>query len=218
MPQITSVEPQKKKKDRFNVFVDGKFLFGASAETILKYNLGLGKKLEQEIIDKVLKSEEISKLFDASLRFLSYRPRSQKEIEGYLVKKIAQRENLKYQEAKESSLPGQIISKLKKYDYINDLEFTKWWIESRNKSRPKGKIAIKAELFKKGIERSIIENALQNLMDQSSLAQKALEKKIRSWKNLDEIDFRKKAYSYLSFRGFDFDTIKEVVANFNKKS
>lgn len=218
MPQITAIKPQKRKKDRLNVFIDGKFSFGANAQIALKYSLKPGKKLEQKTIDEVYKSEESSTLFEAALNFISYRPRSEKEVEDYLVKKIAQKQDLKYQQAKESDLISQVISKLKKYNYVSDNEFTKWWIDSRNKSRPKGRQALKVELFKKGIDKNIIEEALENLTNQPQLANKALEKKIKSWRNLSEINFKKKAYRHLASRGFDFDTIKEVVANFIKKS
>lgn len=217
MPQVTSVEPQKKKKERFNVFIDGKFAFGVDAETVLEYRINTGKNLSEKTVDSIIKNEQVSKLMDSCLRFLSYRPRSQKEVEDYLAKKISQREDIKFSQAKESNLIAEIIAKLQKYKYINDLEFAKWWIESRSKSSPRGKRVLKLELIIKGIDKELVEELLDELPDQAGLAKKALVKKIKKWHKLSPIEFKKKLYLYLSSRGFDFDTIKEVVAFFEKK-
>lgn len=217
MPQVTSVEPQKKKKERFNVFIDGKFAFGINAENMLKYGVKPGENLPPQTITLILQKEELSKLFDASLNFLTFRPRSQKETEVYLARKISKKESIKYAEARESELIPQVISRLKNYKYINDLEFTKWWIKSRTRSRPKGKIVIKSELIRKGIDKGIIDELLEKVGSQKDLAQQAILKKLPRWQKLTENDFKKKIYSYLLARGFDFDTIREVVAYFKKK-
>lgn len=214
MARITSVEPQKKKKERFNIFIDSKFAFGLDAEIVVKYGIKVGKSLSQEKIDSILKKEEIGKLFDSSLNFLSYRPRSQKEVVDYLVGKISKKENIRFSQARESELIADVVKKLKRYQYLNDEEFAKWWIDSRERSRPKGKIVLKSELTQKGIAKEIIEELLSKVGSQKNLAIKAVEKKITRWKNLPTIEFKKKIYSYLSSRGFEFDTIGEVVAHF----
>ncbi|OGD85450.1 hypothetical protein A2164_01055 [Candidatus Curtissbacteria bacterium RBG_13_35_7] len=217
MPQITSIEPQKKNKDRFNIFIDGKFAFGNNMENLIKNQLKVGVNLNIKSIQKIIQKEEISKLTDSSLNFLSFRPRSQQEIKVYLTKKISKNENLPYHQAKESPLIEQIITKLKKYKYINDLEFTTWWIKSRNRSNPKGRFQIKAELIKKGINRDLIEQVLAKYSNQTVLAKKAIEKKLTVWKNLSGNELKKKVYAYLSTRGFDFDTISHIVAYLEKK-
>jgi len=96
VPKVTAVEPQKKKKARFNIYLDGKFAFGAEADTVLKYQITSGKELTPEKINQIVKKEELSKLFDATLRFLSYRPRSQKEVEDYWLKKFPKRKILSF--------------------------------------------------------------------------------------------------------------------------
>jgi len=217
VPKVTAVEPQKKKKARFNIYLDGKFAFGAEADTVLKYQITSGKELTPEKINQIVKKEELSKLFDATLRFLSYRPRSQKEVEDYLAKKISKKENIKFSEAKESGLIIEIEHKLTKYKYLNDTEFAKWWIESRTKSSPRGKRILKLELMQKGVSREILDELLESIKNQKLLAQRAIEKKLPRWQKLPRMEIKKKIYSHLSMRGFDFDTIREVVAEIEEK-
>lgn len=218
MPLVTSIEPQKKKKQRFNIFIDGRFAFGADAEIILKFKIKTGESISQRQLDEIQKKQEFTKLFDSALRFLSYRPRSQKEIEDHLVSKISSQESIKYSQAKESDLIKKIIVNLQKYNYIDDYQFAKLWIKSRNRSNPRGKSILKLELTQKGVAREITDELLGKIKNQNTIALKSIEKKLPRWKKLKPDELKKKIYSHLSMRGFDFDTIREIVAQLAKKS
>lgn len=215
MPDITKISPQK-RKDRYNVFLDEKFAFGVSLATLVSQNLKVGNKLDSEQIKKITKNEGFAKLFDSSLKILTSRPRSEKEIKDYLAKKISKSQNIKFREAAESIVIFQIIKKLEKLKYVNDLDFANWWAEARAK-QAKGQRLIKAELIQKGINPQIIDKVLSSPANQKELAQKAIEKKIKTWKNLSGDQLKRKIYTYLASRGFDWDTIKETFAFFEKK-
>jgi len=217
VPRITSVEPQKKRTNRFNIYLDGKFGFGIDAEMLLTNNIKIGQTLTQEKISSIISQEESAKLTDKVLNFLSYRPRSQREIIDYLTKKIKSSQNISYKEAHDSQIIKNIINKLEKYKYIDDLEFAKWWVLSRTRSRPKGPLVIKRELIAKGIDDTIIESVLSTYKNQTEIAKELIAKKIKNWQSLSYVQIKNKVYSYLANRGFEFDTIKEVIANFVKK-
>jgi len=217
VPQISAIEPQKRKKNRYSVFLDGNFAFGISASTLFENQLEVGKVLKEEEIVSILQKEELSKLTDRALHFLSYRLRSEKEVTDFLIKKIAAKENIKYHQAKDSLLINQVVSKLKKYKYLNDFEFAKWFISSRIKTKPKGLRLLKLELFNKGIDKDIAEKVLSKNLNQKELAKKAIEKKIKKWQKLPPLELKKKVYSYLAGRGFDWEIIQEIVAILTKK-
>ena len=86
MPQITAVIPQKKKSSRHNIFLEGHFAFGIEAENLIKHKLKVGQNLTQEEIKGVVKEDKLGNLLNKSLNFLSYRPRSQKEVENQIPK------------------------------------------------------------------------------------------------------------------------------------
>lgn len=215
--RITAIQLQKKRKDRLNIFLDGQFAFSLSQETVLENQLKINKNLGELQIQKLLRKESLARLTNLALNFLSTRPRSEKEISDYLTRKIAVYEDIKFSEAKQSFLIPQVIAKLKKYDYINDSEFAKWWVKSRINSKSKGILQIKLELAQKGIDRQIIDDVLAGV-DQGNLAKEVLSKKFGKWQNLPFLEKKKKAYAYLAARGFDFETIKEAFAFFCEKS
>ncbi|MFH1841099.1 MAG: regulatory protein RecX [Candidatus Shapirobacteria bacterium] len=119
-------------------------------------------------------------------RFLSFRPRSEKEVADYLVRK---------------KIPlGPIIKKLKRLKLLDDREFARWFLEQRASFKPKGKMALKQELYQKGIARELVEELLAEV-DEASEARKIMEKK----KLLPE-----KMMALLARRGFSWETIKDV--------
>jgi len=139
-----------------------------------------------------------SEILDKVYRFLSLRPRSEKELADYLKKR------------KISSLEAEKIFKiLKEQKLIDDWEFAKWWVEQREAFKPKGKIALKAELRQKGIAEEIIEKVLGSV-DELSLANKALAKKTEVYRRLSPEDFLRKISQFLSYRGFSWQTIEKV--------
>ena len=87
MPQITSIEPQKRRKGRFNVFADGNFSFSVDEKILADEKLKVGENLTAEKIEKIISEYELSKILEKVLRFLSFRLRSKKEIVNYLKKK-----------------------------------------------------------------------------------------------------------------------------------
>jgi regulatory protein len=217
VPIISKISPQK-KSGRFNLFIDGKFAFGITEFTLLENNLKENKRLSLSEIDKLLTKEKQSLYMDRASRFLSVRPRSEKEIMDYLIKKIAQNEEVKFSEASQSPLVGKILKKLKKYDYINDSDFAKWFLKSRLANNPKSIKLIKLELKQKGISASVLEslNFKSNQDDKSAI--KVVEKKVARWQKLPAMEYKKKFYAYLLSRGFDYDTVKDAFAFFAEKS
>jgi len=217
VPQITSIEPQKRRQGRFNIYVEGKFSFAADENMLAKNILSVGKSLSADDIEKLTKENEAGKLFDASLRFLSYRQRSEKEVKDFLVKKIARCENIKFNLASQSPVISQIITRLKKQSFLNDEEFAEWWVKARTGSQPKGPYVIRMELLRKGVDKEIVEKAISKITNQKELGSKVIEKKLVIWKTLTNLELKKKIYEHLARRGFDSKTINEVIAQIVKK-
>lgn len=216
MPQITQIQPQKRRKDRLNVFLADKFAFSISPDNLIIFKLKVGKNLQENEIKEILKKEMQNYLIDAALNFLSFRPRSVKETTDFLTRKVAKLENLKFAEAKESSLIKNTINFLKKRNFLNDQEFANWLISARENT--KGKKALKLELFQKGVKGDVLEKSLESFEENIKTAYKLIEKKLPRWSKLPRIEQKKKIYNYLAYRGFSHDTIKELFAKFLKIS
>ncbi len=220
MPKVTLVEPQKKNPKRFNIFLDGVFAFGADEDLIVSYRLIPGKVIQKEDLDKLIYEAEIGKLMERMYGLFSVRQRSEKEVRSYL-KNLSFKRKLKEKEEISDIIIDLLIERLKQKGLVNDLEFAKAWVEARRKSKQKGVKALKMELFQKGIEREIIEEVISHqasVVSEEELARQALEKKMKSWRNLSALEFKKKAYEFLMRKGFDYSVVKEVIELIRKQN
>ncbi|MFH0937088.1 MAG: RecX family transcriptional regulator, partial [Candidatus Daviesbacteria bacterium] len=194
------------------------FAFGADEDLVVNYRLIKGRTLEAEELNKLLYEAEVGKLMDRVYGLLSFRARSEKEVRNYL-KTLSFKRKIKDQEEISQASIELLVERAKQRGLINDLEFAKAWVEGRRRSKQKGVRALRMELFQKGIDREIIEEVTRVESQESSeeeLAVKALEKKMKSWKNLEPFEFRKKAIEFLMRKGFSYEIARGVVENIDK--
>ena len=138
-------------------------------------------------------------IYNNTLRFLSYRPRSEAEVLDYLKKKQASTKNTL-----------EVMRRLREYNFVNDENFARWYIENRNKSIR----IISFELKRKGISKNIMEKVLEDFdvkKKEDSLLNKLIEKK---WKTVSKSPKEKqyeKMMRYVLSKGFDYDDAKKEV-------
>lgn len=154
--------------------------------------------------------DEFEKFYNRVLRFLSYRPRSEKEITDFLRRKSARGRV-------DPLIVKKILKKLKELKFIDDKEFAKWWVEQRTGSKPRGWRVIKMELKQKGISDELITNYKLLITDEKELAKKAIEKIFVKYRQLPREKAYQKLSQFLARRGFDWETIKEVIDEVFKK-
>ena len=217
MSKITSVEVQKKNPHRFNIYLDGQFAFGADEDLVVEYRLIKDKVIDQVLLDKLLFEAEVGKLMERMYALFNKRARSEKEIRDYFrIKNYELR--IKNKELISDLVIEQVIKKLNQKSLLNDEEFAKAWVLSRSKK--KSIQAVKSELYKKGIDKEIIEEAVgfqSSAIRQNQTAEELLIKRLPRWQDLPYMDRKKKAFEFLLRRGFEYELVKEVVEKLLKK-
>ena len=152
------------------------------------------------------------RFYNFALRFLSYRPRSEKEVRDRLKLK-SQNSKVKIT-TQNSKVIDKVIQKLKEKKFINDEEFAKGWVESRLRFKPRSARLIKIELKQKGISPEIIDKMINNeglMINDSENAKKLIEKRILRYKGLSRQKIYEKLGRYLASKGFNWDTIKKAI-------
>lgn len=137
--------------------------------------------------------------FNYSLKYLSFRARSTKEIRDYLYRKNFVEQTI-----------NAAIEKLVELKFLNDGEFAKLWIESRQKHKGKSKFILKNELRLKGLENDIIEPLLKEAQDDFETARILFDKKKRTLGNLPKEEFKKKMAGFLQRKGFSWEIISNI--------
>src|SRR5690242_13760046 len=132
MFKVTSVEAQKKNPKRFNIFLDGKFAFGADEDLIVDYRLIPGKEIDESMLEKLLQEAELGKLMEKMYVLFNIRQRSEKEVRDYL-KNLSFKRKIKDKEEISDLTIESVIVKLNRKGMLNDSEFARSWIESRSR-------------------------------------------------------------------------------------
>lgn len=193
MPVVTALEVQKNNPDRVNVYLDGRFAFGASALVIAAHHVSRGRELSDADIEALEGDDSAERAYNAALNLLSYRPRSAREIRDYFRRKAA-----------DPQMVEAVIERLQRVNLVNDDEFARFWVENRQNFRPRGARALRVELRQKGLATETIETALQSIGDESEIALEAGRKKMRSYRTLDDRHFLSRMIGFLQRRGFAY--------------
>lgn len=212
MPQVTSVTPQKRNPHRFDIYLDGRFAFGADEDLVINHRLIVGKTVPSEMMEQLIWEAGVGKLMEKVLALFDRRMRTEKEIRDYL-RGLSFKRRIKDQEEISSQAVELVIHKLKQKRLLDDVEFAKAWVEARGTK--KGIKVLRAELYKRGIDKEVIEQAtgVESLeSNQDDAAEKLLIKRLPRWQSLPALDQKRKAIEFLLRRGFEYVVVKKVVA------
>ena len=150
--------------------------------------------------------DDLQALLNYAYFYLKFRPRSKKEVQDYLLKKIKKRHW-------STDDVEKAIKQLEEQGLIDDKEFVSWFVEQRITSKPKGKFVLKTELLRFGIPKELIDGYLEeHPLEEEDLAFRALRSKWQRFKNLSHKDRFEKSAAFLIRRGFPFDIIRKVIS------
>ncbi len=190
------------KNNVIAVYIDGELVCSLAPEIVLKHELRRGLKLSQASLKQLLEETNIVKWRDKALRFISFRPRSCKELSQYLRK-----------QGISESILQILLEKLTDQKLVDDLRFAQWFVEQRDQFRPKAKKVLEIELKSKGIGSDIIQDVLaqKTSSDELSQAQTLIQKKLRLWKNYSKQQKEHKIQAFLIQRGYSWDIVRSIL-------
>ena len=193
---ITKVEVQKNNKDRCNIYIDEEFQTGLHLDVCIKYGLKAGKEITQEELDEIIFESDKILALSKTTQYLNTALKTETQIRDYIYKKGYSKEVCSY-----------VIAKLKEYNYIDDQNYARAYIETYSKKF--GEMKLKASLLQKGIDKEIIENLLNALESDDEILYNMATKYMKNKENTFENQV--KLTRFLAGRGFSFDEINKVV-------
>lgn len=196
--KITAITQQDKLKNRYSIFVEGKYAFSLSDTALLEHKLVQGQELTK---DEVAKYKEISKedkLYSQTLRYTALRPRSRWEIESYLKRKDVP-----------APLQDIILNKLSNLGFIDDCAFAESWVQNRRLLKPISKRRLLMELRQKKVSDEIIQELFaEDETDEQETLRELVQRKRKQTKYQNDL----KLMQYLVRQGFSYNDIKTVLS------
>ena len=197
--KITAIEPQKHRKDRVSIFIDGEFALGLSLDALATLNLKKGDSLTAEQLAQWRNMAIYDEAKTAAFTMLVRRIHSEKEVREKLRKKKFPHETIE-----------QVIARLYEMNLLNDAHFAGALVRDKLKRTPIGKSALKSKLLQKGIAKETIDDVLgETDLNSEELCMKAAKKKLKTLgKEPDARKRKQKLSQFLVRRGFDWETIR----------
>ncbi|MBP3628002.1 MAG: RecX family transcriptional regulator [Anaerotignum sp.] len=204
---VTAITQQKKDETKYNVFIDGEYVFALPMQDILYFKLKEGREVPEETVEYIQNSLIYIKAQDLALHYIGYKMRTVKEIRMKLEEKGFSEEVIK-----------KVIVFLEKYGYADDREYCRKYIKEKLRMKPKSGYALKIELRQRGISSRIIDEVMaETELDEEGDAFRWLERTSRgNWPPADEKQ-KKKLYDFLLRKGYSYDVIGEAFRRMNEE-
>jgi regulatory protein len=173
--RITALEYQKRDRERVSVYVDGRFAFGVPE--LVASGLRVGQILSDDQVKDLTERGETEQAYNSALGYLSYRPRSRAELFAYLRRHGTDDDQIE-----------AIVQRLEQAGLSGDEAFARFWVENRERFRPRGPAALRHELRAKGVGPEAIAAALETL-DSDDGAYRAAARTGQQHRGLDHAAF-----------------------------
>lgn len=201
MNEITAIEVQKRDKRRCNVYVDGRFCCGLTAETVVKNRLKVGDIITPQRLSEMQMESEKNTALDKALTHLAATRKTERQIRIFLSKKGYLPEVIAY-----------VLEKLRAYGFLDDSDYAQAYAEQA--AAKKGSKWIRMQLKNKGVGEESIERALESIPQESQEeATSILLNKYMRGKTADTPTLQK-AYRHLAGKGFDYEIIRAALRAF----
>jgi len=194
---ITALKLQARNKSRVNVYLDGEYAF--SLTDLVAAPLRVGQVLTDEDIAELQRQDAFRRAYERALDYLSYRARSQAEIERYLADKGVDQETIE-----------AVIARLTEVGLLDDADFARMWVENRENLAPRSRRMLRHELRQKGVAPEVIAEALEDL-DETKSAYRAAMARVNRYARLDRPTFDRRLGGFLLRRGFSYEVVREVL-------
>ena len=202
MAKITAITIQSKNKKRCNLFIDDEFYSGISLETVMQHRLKSGMDIDKTSLAEIILESDKVEALNFAVDYLSSRLKTKRQVKDYLLKKG-------YSE----QVVWHCIDKLKEYNYIDDQEYSKRYIESTSKTQ--GRRLVEYKLMMKGVKKEEISSAYtESEVDSKQNAKNVLERYMKNKEHTKEN--LAKAYRYLIGRGFLYEEATFAIDSFKE--
>jgi len=200
------IKDLKKKGNRVSIIFDDDSRLLIHYNVFVDYGIRKGDEFDEIKLEKLNESNQFLLIKESALRILASRLNSSHELKRKLIQK-------KYS----GELIEKVILDLIQFDYLNDEKFAEAYSNELVNRKKYGLARVKIELIKKGIDKKVIINVLNNfykdndliLSNALSYAKKKIE--IIKRKEKDIIKIKQKLYSALLSKGYESQIIIEII-------
>jgi regulatory protein len=200
---ITTVRRNVKNAERCTVFVDGEFFAACPIDVAVALGLRKGLPMTEELADRLRREDRRVTFRQKAWSYALYKPRTVRQV----------REHLQGLECSEAEIES-IITWLASFNAVNDVAYADAFLAAARERKPLSRRAAQQKLLAKGVEREVIEAAIEKNYQPEVSREAALrvaQRKLATLRDTDPRVLRDKLVRFLQYRGYSWDEIKAAV-------
>ena len=195
---------KKGKQDKIHISVDGEYSFTVDETYFLSMGIYNGKEVDSDELEEIRETVNVRRAYNYAVSLLAHRDHSEKELMEKLSRKG-------YTDGAEAA-----IEKLRNSGYVSDERFAKLYVRELRSLKKYGKRRIEQELYRKGIDRDIISEVLDETdFDESELVT-LIERKYSRYLG-DEKGIQKTINSLVRM-GYGYGEIRDALKTINENT
>ncbi|WP_338556060.1 RecX family transcriptional regulator [Paenibacillus sp. KS-LC4] len=202
MIEIRAVEKDSKHRSRYLIFAGGEEpILSVHEDLLIRHTLFKGQLLTESQIEEIRSEDERYRAYAMAVYYLGFKPRTGKQIEQYLQRKLIAQDHINY-----------TIERLEKEHIVDDEQYAMQFAAQRMKSSHKGRRYIQQELMQRGVSKTAA-LAATSAIDSEMELNAAISKATKKWRTIkgEPFERRRKLAAFLIRRGFPVDIIKAAV-------
>lgn len=199
---ITDLRLEEEESSSCTIYMNDRPVATVDAEFTVKLGLRIGLEIEEAVIRKLIAADEVVRARDYALDLLSNQIYTKPQMIDALEK---------------SGFCSHAVAKttenLEQLGKIKDEKYAKNWVKNRRSTRPTSRTAMRRELIGHGVDRTTADCVLAEIndADETALALKLAVKQAGRYRMLSPHVVKRRLHAFLSRRGFDNETIGQVL-------
>lgn len=204
MHVIEALEPVGDRLGGSWLRVEGREPFRVPEELLQRRDLEPGGQLTTAQLETLRAEAGERVALDRAVLYLSYRPRTCREVSRDLAKHGL------------SEHAGSAIERCRELGYLDDEKYARAFVRERLRLKPRGAFRLVSELLGRGVDRDLAERAVREVMREEgrtelSILEQVAASRARTLRRLDPPVARRRLAAFLGRRGFRAGDIREVV-------
>ncbi len=193
---------KKGKQDKIHISVDGEYSFTVDEAYFLSMGIYNGKEVDDDELNEIKQIVAVRRAYNYAVTLLSRRDHSERELMTKLTQKG-------YTDGAEEA-----ITKLRDGGYVSDERFARLYVRELQTLKRYGKRRIEQELYRKGIDREIIREVLDETEFEQDDFVSLIERKYGRCLN-DEKGVQKTINGLLRM-GYSYGEIRDALRQINE--
>ncbi len=198
---ITAIEPRRKAMSA--LYIDGEYVMNLDTRTLIENRFDVGKEIDDEQLHEIINLSNERRAKEKALWLISYRDHSKKELADK-IKRTCDEESAE-----------KAVERMEELGLVNDEVYAKRYAKKLLFTKHMSKRAAVYELVKKGIDKELAQEILEDIqIDEYEQIRAVIDKK---YPGINDEKIRRRAVAALQRLGFGWDEIKSVIEEYKEE-